>query len=1855
MQREHTRRGFTISHQKVVLEIDFSGHIWGYTTITLNPTSKDLKTIHLHARQCVIHGVTVGSFPADFVHQDPFAHLSVSNPQDVHNHPELKRRVYSALAEGDEGELSISIPREVAVTPSGHRAQTGIVSEAATPEPQTPGHMAQQPHSVTEYRQIEVTITYSLKNPADGVQFVLPSEAYPTRVPHVFTTPSSPDAARCWVPCIDNLWEKCAWDFEFVVPRSLEQHDPASDDEDEPEESDDYPTVVICSGELVEQVAHPYNSSKTIFLFSQPVATSIQHIAWAAGPFHVHTIPADLSAAEDASGTTQPLMDAFCLPGHEAFLSSTVAFMRSAMSFYVTEFGSYPFGSYKLVFVEELPSQRYDAATLSLVTVEMLHGEDAIDQVFEARHTLSHALACQWIGVNIQQKMWSDTWLVNGLGLYITGLFMRKLFGTNEYRYRLKKDMERVIELDNGSMPPICQPQTLEPPDAVNIPFINLKAPLVLHILDRRLGKSGTSLGLSRVLPKLFLSALTGDMPNNLLSTHSFLRMCRKVSGIDPRSFAEQWIYGSGCPTFGFSASFNRKKMAVEITMRQDAPAYKAHESSEVGKLMMKPVPFFEGQMTIRIHEADGTPYEHVLDIRSPFKRYEVPFNTKYKRVRRNTKRYLARQAAAQAAAEGDADAAAAMDMVDMGFGLEIWENEQERENWKVADWTEEDEQNMAGQTYEWIRIDADFEWIAAIAFDQKDYMWVSQLQRDRDVVAQYEAIAVLSKTPNAIISSTLTKTVLVSNYYYRIRCEAAAALVTCATQKLDWLGLFHLFKLFLRYCYEPEDPKADLFNHTYVPRPNDFSDLAEYFVRKSILRAISRVRFENGKTPPVIRQFLIDQLRYNDNTTNPYADALYICTIISALGCATVSTVPPERGEFISSESGPVQDPQDAELLKKALSEVDRYRSMDRLIPTFHNVVTVAVIEFHMLLSLASLIPHDPRPFFPLTREGNYIQVRMAAFDYLFLGKWYVPKIMRYVLAVMANDSSRIVRRHVARNACQSLALLVNMAEMKTPKEADSLMIEEDGNGGEKVKENKKSEIDLMIKALRKDREVGKNEAIREFLMPIALAPDTDSEVRWCLLKLADLLIRGAEEAPPKVTIHLPPTPVVETAPPIPPVKLPSKPIRPLKAGGPPPRSPHTPFTVPPKLKLVPSSSSQAEAPPVRIPPIAPSVAVEKRKEAHVPKPSAKANEKKTGKAVPKAQTSGMSVNDLRACRSALKKLQTNKHAALFLQPVDPVRDRAPNYFDIIKSPMDLSTMHAKLESGQYKDRFAFEADFRLMVNNAKTYNMPGSFAHNETLALESFFDKLWVRINKTLEAANSKAAQERPPPPSTPSIRVPAPTPTPAPAPIKPSPASTPVATPSVPTIKLKIGGGSSTNSAAPSPSPAVSKPAPKPKGRKPKEPKLSEVPPPTAPAPPPSAPPTTFEDDGSLDLLEEVIAIEREKKQERKHASSSNQRERERERPPPPPVEKGKERVVPKLVIGKRKKEIVDPTEDEILALATPAKKERTSVPAQNSSVAPPPAPPPAPKHVEPPAPAKNGVSAHKAREKPPKSSPIPEPAPMPTPRSSTKGKEKEKDVSRPATPANGKPKKTPTQTTPINEKKCRDIVKTLLKLPEAIIFSRPVDPVADGCPTYYEEIKEPMDFGTISNKLNEGKYSTMEEFARDVELVFQNCRIFNPPTTYPVMCADAVERVWKKEWAKAMEKRLSYAEKRSLQGLLKTLINDNISWVFREPVDPIALEIPTYFDVIPKKDARDLRTIQQKLNADKYDSVEAFEADLDLMIHNAITFNGADSEVGKLAVQLRNRYRELLVPIRGTNGKRKGGEKGTPQPAKRVKLG
>jgi transcription initiation factor TFIID subunit 2 len=108
-------------------------------------------------------------------------------------------------------------------------------------------------------------------------------------------------------------------------------------------------------------------------------------------------------------------------------------------------------------------------------------------------------------------------------------------------------------------------------------------------------------------------------------------------------------------------------------------------------------------------------------------------------------------------------------------------------------------------------------------------------------------------------------------------------------------------------------------------------------------------------------------------------------------------------------------------------------------------------------------------------------------------------------------------------------------------------------------------------------------------------------------------------------------------------------------------------------------------------------------------------------------------------------------------------------------------------------------------------------------------------------------------------------------------------------------------------------------------------------------------------------------------------------------------------------------------------------------------------------------------------------------------------------------------------------------------------------------------------------------------------------------------------------------------------------------FREPVDPVALNIPDYYKIIPKKDARDLKTIRSKLDGDKYDSVDAFEADIQLMAQNAATFNGVESPVTQAGFRLRDKVVELLEPLRiGPSPKKRKDENDVNGASKRAKL-
>ncbi|KAK4109584.1 Bromodomain-containing protein [Canariomyces notabilis] len=57
------------------------------------------------------------------------------------------------------------------------------------------------------------------------------------------------------------------------------------------------------------------------------------------------------------------------------------------------------------------------------------------------------------------------------------------------------------------------------------------------------------------------------------------------------------------------------------------------------------------------------------------------------------------------------------------------------------------------------------------------------------------------------------------------------------------------------------------------------------------------------------------------------------------------------------------------------------------------------------------------------------------------------------------------------------------------------------------------------------------------------------------------------------------------------------------------------------------------------------------------------------------------------------------------FKDPVDPERDGVPDYFDVVKKPMDLSTMKAKMDRREYADETEFLADMNQIFTNCYTY----------------------------------------------------------------------------------------------------------------------------------------------------------------------------------------------------------------------------------------------------------------------------------------------------------------------------------------------------------------------------------------------------------------------------------------------------------------------------------------------------------------------------------------------------------------------
>uniref|UniRef100_A0A8C2JGP5 Bromodomain PHD finger transcription factor n=1 Tax=Cyprinus carpio TaxID=7962 RepID=A0A8C2JGP5_CYPCA len=93
----------------------------------------------------------------------------------------------------------------------------------------------------------------------------------------------------------------------------------------------------------------------------------------------------------------------------------------------------------------------------------------------------------------------------------------------------------------------------------------------------------------------------------------------------------------------------------------------------------------------------------------------------------------------------------------------------------------------------------------------------------------------------------------------------------------------------------------------------------------------------------------------------------------------------------------------------------------------------------------------------------------------------------------------------------------------------------------------------------------------------------------------------------------------------------------------------------------------------------------------------------------------------DYEGLKRILRSLQSHKMAWPFLEPVDP--NDAPDYYGIIKEPMDLSTMEERIQKRFYSKLTEFVADMTKIFDNCRYYNPSDSPFYQCAEFLESFF----------------------------------------------------------------------------------------------------------------------------------------------------------------------------------------------------------------------------------------------------------------------------------------------------------------------------------------------------------------------------------------------------------------------------------------------------------------------------------------------------------------------------------------------------
>ncbi|CAH1772868.1 unnamed protein product [Owenia fusiformis] len=902
-------RQYRLAHQTLCITgFNFNTKSYvGYTELTIHPLRQDLRRIKLNCKQCKIYRVSVNDkWEIPFLYNDPTLE-AVQGEGKTRNLDTYMNAYNDAVCSVDasvgSGEITLRLPNE------------------AFP-------------IVAEMQPIRLILEFSLEEPSSGVQWVVPEGegSLAENSAHMFTYRLE-NAARLCFPCIDSFAEPCTWKLEFTV---------------------DCDMIAVSCGDLVDTV-YTQDMRKKTYHYYLSTPTSAFNIAFAVGPFEVLVDP------------NMHEVTHFCLPHLKPLLQHTTAFLHEAFEFYEELMSiRYPYSCYKQVFVDQTYDDAQSFATLTFLSSNLLHSSRIIDQTYLSRSIMAEAIARQFFGTFITMDTWSDAWLPKGISLYLASLFVKRFFGTNEYRYHIYEELQSVIDyeqnvcgivldpsssLEHCTYFPIRHPHTISPRYAQ---MMEKKAHLVIRMLELRIGPEL----LTQVFNKLLSLATNASTQKTnydlwghmLLSTSSFLRGISTVTGKDVQVFIDQWVCQSGCPKFSGNFVFNRKRNVVELELKQDI--------SSPGDLK------YVGPLTMTIQELDGS-FKHTFKIEENKTKFEITCHSKSRRQKKKKIPLMTGE-------EVD---------IDLSF-------------------------MDADSPVLWLRPDGNMELLRKVVWEQPDFMWQYQLRHERDIIAQLEAINALEGYPTPATRMALTDCIENEQCFYRVRQSAAKCLAKVANaMSINWVGPPAMIQIFQKMFGSHANKN--------IVRLNNFTHFQQYYIQKSIPVAMASLRNVHNICPPEVVRLILDLVKYNDNGKNKFDDNYYKASLIDSLA----DTITPAVAMLALPGQGPSVNSLGSET-RAIVEEVVRSLNLEKLLPCYGLVVSISCLKALRKLQKFGHLPSDISIFKAYTDKGIFKLLRLEAFkavvDYVHVEE--SEKELQELLDVVEYDPDPHIRHSVVR-----------------------------------------------------------------------------------------------------------------------------------------------------------------------------------------------------------------------------------------------------------------------------------------------------------------------------------------------------------------------------------------------------------------------------------------------------------------------------------------------------------------------------------------------------------------------------------------------------------------------------------------------------------------------------------------------------------------------------------------------------------------------------------------------------------------------------------------------------------------------